>query len=160
MSLTPSQLTLLQTELLLPAYADLVAAGADNALADLLNTRDIATTRLVPVDEIQAWMMGNGVWFALRMAQRTEGVPDLILAAIEFVVDACASRLAALDLGNAQCQQLIGAFQQATLLTAEQAAELAALGESLTTRALQVVGQAVTTDDVSAALKAVREEAT
>jgi hypothetical protein len=156
MSLSPEKLTLLSAELTLPAYASLVALGADNALADLLNSRDIESTRLVPVDEIQAWMMGNGVWFALRMAQRTEGVPDMILAAIEFVVDACASRLMALDLSNAQSVQLMGAFQQAGLLTAEQAAELSALGESVTSRAEQLLGQTITTDDVSQALVSVR----
>jgi hypothetical protein len=51
---------------------------------------------------------------------------------------------------------LIGAFQQATLLTAEQATELVALGESLTTRAEQLLGQTITTDDVSQALISVR----
>jgi hypothetical protein len=154
MPLTPEQLDTLRVELQEPPYIDLLAAGNDAVLADRLNAQALDGRRWVPTDVLRAHLMTQGIWPRLRTVLYTEAAPAELKGAAHFVIDACVpTALEALDLDAALCGELLAVFQDASLLTADEAGAILALGDAQVSRAEQLFGAGVTVsrDDVAGA---------
>lgn len=154
-SLTPNQRTALAAHVAAtPSLSAIRAAGDLPALVAALNAPDATETRWQPVPRktFVAWCMRTGLWTSLRgvaLFSPTEENRALIAAALT-VLDLAGDTLDWLDTRLPVIQQMAGGFQQAGLLTSDQAAEMLALGFRPATVAevmLEADGVTITEDD-------------
>ena len=79
--------TKLKAELALPAYANAVAAGSDQACADLLNARNIAAQTPIPIAQLKRISLIRGVYPKLVMGQKSTDaqIAGICLSAVELM---------------------------------------------------------------------------
>jgi hypothetical protein len=158
MALTAEQRDELREELQAPAYADLLAAGRHNAVADLLNAPTVPARRFVPVKDVLIPFLGNsGITVALKMLKYNPNLPEATSWQLRAAVEATETMLEAhdyIDLDGPVAQQMIGTFQAAGVITAAQVTALVALGDTRVSRAEQLwgAGASVSAEDVAEAL--------
>jgi hypothetical protein len=139
---TPEAITALGDELRNdPAglgYAPLLALGADEALAKLLNLRGRPGRRPVTVRGLLRWGATSGVLSDLVTS--SQGASSRAARAVSLAFLRLLDRLDSLDLDDADIRAMVDALVLAGVLTAAQRTELMALGAAQVSRAEELFG--------------------
>ncbi len=125
--MTPAQLTALRAHIdATPAYADWIAHGNDQQLADALSALTVPVVGSVSRSRFAMWCGATGLRAAIADHARTPGSPlrSIALTIEDFLLGGVAEELHLADPAN---QMMIAAWVQAGALTQAQADELLAL---------------------------------
>jgi len=105
--------------------------------------------QVVPLWKIKKLCVETGVWLAMKAAaSQTDSIPlaQVAALAIEYIND---SRFENLDLDLASTQQMLGALTQAAVISTSQAADIDAMADVKTSRAMQLLGRPAELSDIS-----------
>lgn len=133
-------------------YADPIAAGSHNVLADLLNTPRYGELGSVGITPMLEWIAAWGIMARLRAAVNG---PDQSLASIAEVALMLVSNpnISSIDFSRPRVQQMLTVLATAGVFPQDAYDELEMLATTQVSRAKQLGLGTVTIDDISRALE-------
>lgn len=143
----------LQQDPLRLGYAPLLAVGAANQVADLLNAPRYPTDGPVTIEQVLRWAAKYAVLPRLQVAAQSDNMALAGIAQVGLLLTQNPN-IPTIDLGLEDVQQMFAALVQAEVISAAQRDELFAAGVTLRSRADVLGLGTVSADDVTRAMEA------
>lgn len=122
-------ITILANELAKPEYAELT----DQQAADAVNAKTVPVRVLVETWRVKQYAIEQGIWGAVKIASKKDGVPDsvkaLCISLIDWIDDA-AGKIQTVNMDLMSVQYMLSGLVQAGLATQEQVVAILALADS------------------------------